>query len=96
MLLTVKKLFRAGFEPLRGCTTPPRLDTGEDDYITSGGSRTHGSKPRGLADRSITYPARRVFRPTEIFALPDAGANSWRPFLSPPIIPTMQRTRLNP
>ncbi len=39
------ELFRAGFEPRRGCATSPIRTRRENDRIMDDGTRTHGSKP---------------------------------------------------
>jgi hypothetical protein len=59
MSLTVK-LFRAGFEPLRGSTTPSGLERPENDHILGDATRTHGSNPARSSQRSgIRFPAPR-------------------------------------
>jgi hypothetical protein len=64
------RLIRAGFEPRRGCTTPPGLERPENDHILGDATRTHGSNPARFSQRSgIRFP-RRDFRPT----------GSWVPF----------------
>jgi hypothetical protein len=65
MSLTVK-LFRAGFEPLRGSTTPSGLERPENDHILGDATRTHGSNPARSSQRSgIRFPAPRFspYRP---------------------------------
>src|SRR4029077_8012222 len=54
------KLFRAGFEPLRGCTTPPGLERPENDHILGDATRRHGSNSTRSSQRSgIRFPAPR-------------------------------------
>src|SRR5258707_11181677 len=51
----IAKMFRAGFEPRRGCTTSRGLDRTENDDILGDAKRTRGSNP-GRSSPGRWYP----------------------------------------
>ena len=65
---------RAGFEPRRGCTTPP-VWRPENDDILDEATRTHGSNPARSSQRSgVRFPAPRFHPASRHLAAPIPGA----------------------